>query len=70
MPSIPSRAELVTELAELHRTQLKSLTDATYVGWTREQLVAQQKRSDRISILQRELNALDGTAGWSHSLWS
>jgi hypothetical protein len=36
MPSACSRAELVAELTELHELQLKSLTDATYVGWTDE----------------------------------
>jgi hypothetical protein len=62
MPSGRSRAELVAELTELHELQLKSLTDATYVGWTREEMVAHQKRSDRIVVLQRELGALDGMA--------
>ena len=70
MPSAHSRAELVAELAELHSLQLKTMVDATFVGWTDEQLAARQKRYDRISVLQAELNALDATSGWSHSFWS
>jgi hypothetical protein len=70
MASNIPRSVLVAELAELHGLQLKSMADATYVGWTGEQLVAQQKRFDRISVLQRELEALDKTSGWSHSFWS
>jgi hypothetical protein len=58
------RAELVAELSELHRLQLESITDATYIGWTREQMAEHQDRSDRISALQRELFALDGISGW------
>jgi hypothetical protein len=38
------------------------MADATYVGWTHEELIAQQKRSDRIAVLQLELEALDGTS--------
>jgi hypothetical protein len=34
----PSRVELVSELAELHRLQLESIEEAIYVGWTHEQL--------------------------------
>jgi hypothetical protein len=55
-----SRAEMVSELAELRRLQFKSMDDATYVGWTPAQLTAQQKRADRISLLQHDLDALDG----------
>lgn len=62
MAAINSRAELVVELSELHRLQLQSMADATYVGWTHEELIAQQKRSDRIAVLQLELDALDGTS--------
>jgi hypothetical protein len=58
----PSRTEMVSELAELHRLQLKSIGDATYLGWTREQLAAQHTRADRIAVLQRELGTLDGMA--------
>jgi hypothetical protein len=56
-----SRAELVAELTELHKLQLKSIADATYLGWTREETVEHQKRSDHIAVLQRELSALDRT---------
>jgi hypothetical protein len=59
MPSNPSRSELVAELTELRRLQLTSLADATYIGWTQEQEVAHQKRSNRIWAVQRELNGLD-----------
>jgi hypothetical protein len=66
----PFRADMVAELAELRRLQLKSISDATYIGWTHEQMVAQQKRSNRIAVLQRELDAIDGTSRWGYSLWS
>jgi hypothetical protein len=64
----PSRAELVSELAELHGQQLRSMADATFVGWTSEQLAAHQKRSDRISQLQRDLDARDGTPEWPRAM--
>ena len=58
MASNASRAQFVAELAQLHRLQLKSVAAATFVGWTHEQEVAHWERSDRISVLQRELDAL------------
>jgi len=70
MASNASRAQFVAELAQLHRLQLKSIADATFVGWTHEQEVAHWERSDRISVLQRELDALGGTSGLSQSLVS
>jgi hypothetical protein len=63
------RSGLVAELAELHNLQFKALADATFVGWTRDHMVDYQKRSDRISAVQRELDALDGTSDWSRPLW-
>ena len=65
MTSNASRAQLVAELAQLHRLQLKSIVDATFVGWTHEEEVAHRERSDHISVLQRDLDALGQTSGLS-----
>jgi len=58
MESTPRRAELVAEIAELQRQQLESFGVATFAGWTPEQSTAHLNRSDRISALQRELQAI------------
>jgi hypothetical protein len=50
------RSELSAEIAELQNQQLKSFAAATFAGWTPEASTAHQKRSDRISVLQHELN--------------
>jgi hypothetical protein len=61
MVSDTKHTKLVAEIAELHRLQFESWRNATFGGWTREQETAHEERSRRISVLQRELNALDGT---------
>jgi hypothetical protein len=61
MVSNTKHTELVAEIAELHKLQLESFAKATFGGWTREQAIAHEERSRHISVLQRELNALDGT---------
>jgi hypothetical protein len=60
MVSDTKHRKLVAEIAELHKLQLESWRNATFGGWTREQETAHEERSRRISVLQRELNALDG----------
>jgi hypothetical protein len=59
MASKTNRSELVAEIPELHKLQLESFAKATFGGWTREQGIAHEERSHRISVLQCELNALD-----------
>jgi hypothetical protein len=61
MASNRKRSELATEITTLQALQLESWRNATFGGWTREQEIAHQELSERISVLQRELNALDGT---------
>src|SRR5207253_8005623 len=48
MASNASRAQFVAELAQLHRLQLKSIADATFVGWTHEQEVAHRSEERRV----------------------
>ena len=58
MKSTDRRAELVAELAKLHDLQMELITNATFAGWTAEQNVEHEKRSERILALSSELNAL------------
>lgn len=52
------RAELTAQITSLHQDQIESLREATFTGWTPEQKAEHEKRKDRISELQRELNDL------------
>ena len=38
---------------------MKSLSDATFGGWSREEEAAHQERSDRLALLIHELEAID-----------
>jgi hypothetical protein len=51
--------ELVAEIAKLQKEQLKSLADARFGGWSREEEAAHRKRSDRLAFLISELKAED-----------
>ena len=62
MASLRKSAELLAEISKLQQEQEKSLTDATFLGWTSEEEALQKKRSDRIALLLLELNALDQTS--------
>jgi hypothetical protein len=57
-----TRAELLSAISELRRRQMDSSVNATYVGWTPEELAAHGKSADRIAALLRELGALDEAA--------
>ena len=63
-----TRAELVTEIAELQRQQLESFTDGTFSGWPPEQEAAHEKRTDRLALLVLELNTLDQISQESKSI--
>jgi len=52
----PRRSALVTEIAELQHQQLESFADATFAGFTSEQDIAHNIRSDRMEALQRQLD--------------
>jgi hypothetical protein len=52
------RLALAAEIADLQGQQLESFAAATFSGWTPEQNTAHNKRSDRMSLLQRELNLM------------
>jgi hypothetical protein len=62
MASNTKRAELAVEITKLQGLQLESWRNATFGGWTRQQEIAHEERSHRISVLQHELNALDAAA--------
>jgi hypothetical protein len=55
------RAELATELTELHKQQLDATSSATFIGWTQKEIAAYDKRAERIALLTSQLVALDGT---------
>lgn len=55
------RAELIAEIAELHRLQSGANQKATLGGWTRQSEAWSEMRAARIAALRRELEALDGT---------
>jgi len=52
---------LVAEIAKLRKAQMKSLSDATFGGWSREEETAHQKRSERLALLVRELESIEQT---------
>jgi hypothetical protein len=62
MDSKGTRAELLSAISELRRRQMDSSVNATYVGWTPEELATHGKRADRIAALFRQLGALDEAA--------
>jgi hypothetical protein len=64
------RAELIAEIAELHRLQMGPKRKATLGGWTRQAEAWHKMRAARVAALRRELEALDGTreAVNNHSL--
>lgn len=54
------RTELHAEIEELQRQQLDGNVRATYVGWTREEEAAHDKRAERIALLKIQLIFLKG----------
>jgi hypothetical protein len=53
-------AALVAEIAALRRLQLDDLAKGMFYGWTDEQEVAHQERSDRLALLVLESEAVCG----------
>ena len=53
-----TRAEIETEIEELHRLHIESNRQATFGGWTREAEDEHHRRADRIDALIRELTTL------------
>ena len=47
----PNHAELTAEIDRLLKEQLEDLTNATFMGWTREGEAAHQERTQRIEAL-------------------
>jgi hypothetical protein len=58
MTSDPKYAKLIAEMAEFQRLQMKSIANATFGGWTHEEVAAHDKRANRIAALRRQLDAL------------
>jgi len=56
------RALLVAEIAQLEKQHSEAHIKAIYVGWTREEEAARNKRDTRLALLHRELTGLDGTS--------
>jgi hypothetical protein len=52
------RAELIEEIAELHRLQMGANQKAALSGWTRHSEAWHEMRAARISALHRELEVL------------
>jgi hypothetical protein len=55
------RALLVAEIAQLEKQHSEANIKAIYVGWTREEEAARNKRDARLSTLRLQLTALDAT---------
>jgi len=52
-----THAEIVAELARLRKQRMESLANATFVGWTREEMAVEEGRLERIRALLRMLEA-------------
>jgi hypothetical protein len=57
------RAAIVAEIAELQKQHSEAHIKAIYVGWTREEEAARNKRDARLVLLNRQLTGLDKTGG-------
>jgi hypothetical protein len=55
-------ALLVAEIAQLKKQQSEANINAIYLGWTREEEAARNKRNARLVLLHRQLTGLDGTS--------
>ena len=56
------RALLVAEIAQLEKQHSEAHIKAIYVGWTREEEAARNKRDAQLAMLHRQLTRLDGTS--------
>jgi len=52
---------LVAEIARLLKAKMKSVSDAAFGGWSREEEAAHKKHSERLAVLVRELEAIERT---------
>jgi len=53
------RIEIVAEMTELCRQQIKAVKDATFLGWEPAETTVYSERRDRIGALRRLLAELD-----------
>ena len=53
------RTEIVSEMTELCRLQIKAVKDATFLGWELVETTAYAERRSRIEVLRRQLADLD-----------
>jgi hypothetical protein len=55
MADTSRKAQLTAELLLVAQQQLKTLEDATFLGWQPGQLDAYQERGERVSLLRQQL---------------
>jgi len=53
------RLDAATELTDLFRQQIKTVKDATFIGWESTESAAYEERWKRIALLRNQLAALD-----------
>jgi len=53
------RAAILSEIAELQKQHSEAHIKAIYVGWTREEEAARNKRDAQLAMLHRQLAGLD-----------
>lgn len=59
MADASRKSQLTAELLLLAQQQLKTLEDATFLGWQPDQLDAYQKRGEQVSFLRHQLALAD-----------
>ena len=57
-----TRSEIHTEINALARRQIKSLKDATFIGWDPDELVAYEERSIRLTWFRKQLAELNAAS--------
>jgi hypothetical protein len=55
------KAEVIAELSDLTRQQIKAVKDATFMGWDPAELAAYEQRNKRIAWLRQTLGSLSTT---------
>jgi hypothetical protein len=56
MADTSRKAQITAELLVLSQQQIKTLEDATYLGWQPGQLKEYQERGEKVSLLRQQLN--------------
>jgi len=56
------RAAILAEIAELQKQHSEAHIKAIYLGWTREEEAARNKRDAQLAMLHRQLTRLEGTS--------